>query len=72
MNNIAIAAGIMCSLSYLIGLWVGKNKLKTPSIKNVQCQDCKYWVCNFNGCSHNPGIAPWYATDSCSYGERSK
>lgn len=28
MNDIAIVAGIMCSLSYLIGLWVGKNKLK--------------------------------------------
>ena len=27
-SSIAIAAGIMCSLSYLIGLWVGKNKLK--------------------------------------------
>lgn len=28
MNSIAIAVGVMCSLSYLIGLWVGKNKLK--------------------------------------------
>ena len=36
----------------------------------VMCQDCKYWVYNFNGCSRNPCTEPWYATDFCSYGER--
>ena len=41
-----------------------------PSIDIVRCQDCKYWVYNFNGCSRNPCTEPWYATDFCSYGER--
>ena len=41
-----------------------------PSIDIVRCQDCKYWVYNFNGCSRNPCAEPWYATDFCSYGER--
>ena len=36
----------------------------------VRCQDCKYWVYNFNGCSRNPCTEPWYATDGCTYGER--
>ena len=36
----------------------------------VRCQDCKYWVYNFNGCSRNPCTEPWYATDFCNYGER--
>ena len=36
----------------------------------VMCQDCKYWVYHFNGCSRNPCTEPWYATDFCSYGER--
>ena len=36
----------------------------------VMCQDCKYWVYNFNGCSRNPCTEPWYATDFCNYGER--
>ena len=40
------------------------------SIDIVRCQDCKYWVYNFNGCSRNPCTEPWYATDFCSYGER--
>ena len=35
----------------------------------VRCQDCKYWVYNFNGCSRNPCTEPWYATDGCTYGE---
>lgn len=39
-------------------------------IKIVRCQDCKYWVYNFNGCSRNPCTEPWYATDFCNYGER--
>ena len=38
--------------------------------KLVRCQDCKYWVYNFNGCSRNPCTEPWYATDFCNYGER--
>lgn len=38
-----------------------------PSIDIVRCQDCKYWVYNFNGCSRNPSVEPWYATDFCSY-----
>ena len=36
----------------------------------VRCQDCKYWVYHFNGCSRNPCTEPWYATDFCNYGER--
>ena len=36
----------------------------------VRCQDCKYWVHNFNGCARNPCTEPWYATDGCTYGER--
>ena len=43
---------------------------EAPSINIVRCQDCKYWVYNFNGCSRNPCTEPWYATDFCSYGER--
>lgn len=43
---------------------------EAPSIDIVRCQDCKYWVYNFNGCSRNPCTEPWYATDFCSYGER--
>ena len=42
-----------------------------PSIDIVRCQDCKYWVYNFNGCARNPCTEPWYATDFCNYGERS-
>lgn len=41
-----------------------------PSIDIVRCQDCKYWVYNFNGCSRNPCTEPWYAADFCNYGER--
>ena len=41
-----------------------------PSIDIVRCQDCKYWVYNFNGCARNPCTEPWYATDYCNYGER--
>ena len=41
-----------------------------PSIDIVRCQDCKYWVYHFNGCSRNPCTEPWYATDFCSYRER--
>ena len=41
-----------------------------PSIDIVRCQDCRYWVYNFNGCSRNPCTEPWYATDYCNYGER--
>ena len=41
-----------------------------PSIDLVRCQDCKYWVYNFNGCARNPCTEPWYATDFCNYGER--
>ena len=40
-----------------------------PSIDIVRCQDCKYWVYHFNGCSRNPCTEPWYATDFCNYGE---
>ena len=43
---------------------------EAPSINIVRCQDCKYWVYNFNGCSRNPCTEPWYATDFCNYGER--
>ena len=41
-----------------------------PSIDIVRCQDCKYWVYNFNGCARNPCTEPWYALDFCNYGER--
>ena len=41
-----------------------------PTVNIVRCQDCKYWVYNFNGCSRNPCTEPWYATDFCNYGER--
>ena len=43
---------------------------EAPSIDIVRCQDCKYWVYHFNGCSRNPCTEPWYATDFCNYGER--
>ena len=43
---------------------------EAPSIEIVRCQDCKYWVYHFNGCSRNPCTEPWYATDFCNYGER--
>ena len=43
---------------------------EAPNIDIVRCQDCKYWVYNFNGCSRNPCTEPWYATDFCNYGER--
>lgn len=44
--------------------------IKDMTIDIVLCQDCKYWVYNFNGCSRNPCTEPWYATDGCTYGER--
>ena len=44
--------------------------VNAPTIDIVRCQDCKYWVYNFNGCARNPCTEPWYATDFCSYGER--
>ena len=47
-----------------------KEITSAPSIDIVRCQDCKYWVYNFNGCSRNPCTEPWYATDFCSYGQR--
>lgn len=50
----------------------GTNVYGEPIIEIVRCQDCKYWVYNFNGCSRNPCTEPWYATDFCSYGERSE
>lgn len=51
---------------------IARKIADTPSIEIVRCQDCKYWVYNFNGCSRNPCTEPWYATDFCSYGERSR
>ena len=51
---------------------IDENMQKLPSIDIVRCQDCKYWVYNFNGCSRNPCVEPWYATDGCTYGERSE
>ena len=39
-------------------------------VEIIRCQDCKYWVYNFNGCARNPCTEPWYATDFCNYGER--
>lgn len=55
-----------------IGLTNGFERAfnEAPSIDIVRCQDCKYWVYNFNGCSRNPCTEPWYATDFCNYGER--
>ena len=44
--------------------------MNASSIDIVRCQDCKYWVYNFNGCKRNPCTEPWYATDFCNYGER--
>ena len=49
---------------------MSKAMADAPSIDIVRCQDCKYWVYNFNGCSRNPCTEPWYATDGCTYGER--
>ena len=49
---------------------VAERIKKIPSIDIVRCQDCKYWVYHFNGCSRNPCTEPWYATDFCNYGER--
>ena len=43
-----------------------------PEVDIVRCQDCKYWVYHFNGCSRNPCTEPWYAEDFCNYGERSE
>lgn len=45
---------------------------KAPTVDIVRCQDCKYWVYNFNGCSRNPCTQPWFATDFCNYGERNE
>ena len=56
-----------------VGISVNKAELIKAlelSDRLVRCQDCKYWVYNFNGCSRNPCTEPWYATDFCSYGER--
>ena len=53
--------------------WLQKRIEAIPTIDAVEvvrCQDCKYWVYNFNGCSRNPCTEPWYATDFCNYGER--
>ena len=55
--------GILGAINYI------KHRAKTIDI--VRCQDCKHWVYNFNGCSRNPCTEPWYATDGCTYGERS-
>ena len=49
---------------------IKKTLDSAPSIEIVRCQDCKYWVHNFNGCARNPCTEPWYATDFCNYGER--
>ena len=58
-------------LSFSVQKWVNEVQIMTaPSIDIVRCQDCKYWVYNFNGCSRNPCTEPWYATDFCNYGER--
>ena len=46
------------------------NAPTIDAVSVVRCQDCKYWVYNFNGCSRNPCTEPWYATDFCAYGER--
>ena len=55
---------------YLWGSEVENLIADAPSIDIVRCQDCKYWVYNFNGCARNPCTEPWYATDFCNYGER--
>lgn len=52
------------------GLVHWKDIEDAPSIEIVRCQDCKYWVYNFNGCARNPCTEPWYALDFCNYGER--
>lgn len=53
---------------------IGDNLVETIGCEYsgelVRCQDCKYWVYNFNGCSRNPCTEPWLATDFCNYGER--
>ena len=49
---------------------IGEAIDESAHIDIVRCQDCKYWVYNFNGCSRNPCTEPWYATDFCNYGER--
>ena len=60
--------GIFCQSKSLTQAWNGFDM--APSIDIVRCQDCKYWVYHFNGCSRNPRTEPWYATDFCNYGER--
>ena len=52
---------------WIMWYWALKE---APSIDIMRCQDCKYWVYNFNGCARNPCTEPWYATDFCNYGER--
>lgn len=51
-------------------IYMAQRIEEAPSIDIVRCQDCKYWVYNFNGCARNPCTEPWYATDFCNYGER--
>lgn len=51
-------------------IYMAQRIEEAPSIDIVRCQDCKYWVYHFNGCSRNPCTEPWYATDGCTYGER--
>ena len=51
-------------------IYMAQRIEEAPTINIVRCQDCKYWVYHFNGCSRNPCTEPWYATDGCTYGER--
>ena len=72
MNRWIDADAIKDLLMKYIGLTNGFDRAfsEAPSIEIVRCQDCKYWVYHFNGCSRNPCTEPWYALDFCNYGER--
>ena len=72
MSRYIDADAIKDLLMKYIGLTNGFDRAfsEAPSVDIVRCQDCKYWVYNFNGCSRNPCTEPWYATDFCNYEER--
>ena len=70
IKNTADLGGWIGEALYQIKQVAVKYIDSAPSIDIVRCQDCKYWVYHFNGCSRNPCTEPWYATDFCNYGER--
>ena len=33
---VSIVSGVMCAVCYLLGVWVGRNKLKSNAIQHIQ------------------------------------